>query len=79
MKNLQQLVWREITFHGFLVRSLVSKYQEEFDRTFPARVASGEIKYKEHIVRGLENAGEGILDVQSGKNFGKCVIVVADD
>ena len=79
MKNLQQLVWREITFHGFLVGSLVSKYQEEFDRTFPARVASGEIKYKEHVVRGLENAGQAILDVQSGKNTGKMVVVVADE
>ena len=58
---------------------LEAKYADEFFRTFPARVASGEIKYKEHTIRGLENAGEGILDVQSGKNFGKCVIVVADD
>ncbi|TBU57233.1 NAD(P)-binding protein [Dichomitus squalens] len=77
VKNLQQLVWREITFHGFLIVSLLAKYQEEFDRTFPARVASGEIKYKEHIVRGLENAGQGLVDVLTGKNFGKCVLVVA--
>ena len=79
MKNLQQLVRREITFHGFLVRSLVSKYQSEFDRTFPPRVASGEIKYKEHIVRGLENAGQGLVDVLKGANFGKSVIIVADE
>ncbi|TBU55126.1 NAD(P)-binding protein [Dichomitus squalens] len=79
VKNLQQLVWREITFHGFLIGSLMPKYQEEFDRTFPARVASGEIKYKEHIVRGLENAGQGLVDVLTGKNFGKTVLVVADE
>ena len=59
--------------------SLEHKYADEFFRTFPARVASGEIKYKEYLVRGLENAGEAILDVQSGKNFGKCVVVVADE
>ena len=72
-------MWREITFHGFLVGSLMPKYQDEFHRTFPARVASGEIKYKEHVVRGLENAGEALLDVLKGGNFGKSVVIVADE
>ena len=79
MKNLQLLLWKEIHLYGFLVFTLARKHAEAFFRDMPKQVASGEIKYKEHIVRGLENAGEGILDVQSGKNFGKCVIVVADD
>ena len=48
-------------------------------QTVPPRVASGEIKYKEHVVRGLENAGQAILDVQMGRNFGKSVVVVADE
>ena len=59
--------------------SLESKYADEFFRTFPARVARGEIKYKEHRVDGLEHAGQAILDVQSGKNTGKMVVVVADE
>ncbi|PIL25993.1 hypothetical protein GSI_11747 [Ganoderma sinense ZZ0214-1] len=79
VKNLQQLVWREITFHGFLVDSLMPKYREEFLRTFPIRVASGEIKYKEHVVHGLENAGQALLDVMKGGNFGKSVVIVADE
>ena len=72
-------VWREITFHGFLIASLMPKYAPEFFRTFPARVASGEIKYKEHRVYGLEKAGEALLEVLQGKNFGKSVVVVADE
>ncbi|KAI0788267.1 NAD(P)-binding protein [Fomes fomentarius] len=79
VKNLQQLVWREITFHGFLTGSLMPKYADEFFRTFPARVASGEIKYKEHRVEGLENAGHAIVDVLSGKNYGKMVVVVTEE
>ncbi len=79
MKNLQNLVWREVTFHGFLTTSLMDKYGDEFFRTVPARIASGEIKYKEHRVRGLENAGQAIVDVQNGKNFGKMVVVVAEE
>ncbi|KAI1792111.1 NAD(P)-binding protein [Ganoderma leucocontextum] len=79
VKNLQLLLWREITLHGFLFISLEPKYLEEFFKTIPKRIASGEIKYKEHIVRGLENAGQAILDVQMGKNLGKSVVVVADE
>ncbi|KAI0788286.1 NAD(P)-binding protein [Fomes fomentarius] len=79
VKNLQNLVWREVTFHGFLTTSLMDKYEDEFFRTVPARIASGEIKYKEHRVRGLENAGQAIVDVQNGKNFGKMVVVVAEE
>ncbi|KAM5544840.1 hypothetical protein V8D89_001738 [Ganoderma adspersum] len=79
VKNLQLLLWREITLHGFLFISLEPKYYEQFMKTIPKRVASGEIKYKEHVVRGLENAGQAIFDVQMGKNFGKSVVIVADE
>ena len=79
VKNLQLLIWREIHLYGFLAFSLMPKYREEFFRTMPSRVASGEIKYKEHRVKGLENAGQAILNVQSGKNTGKMVVVVADE
>ncbi len=79
VRNLQNLVWREITFHGFTVSSLIPKYGEEFHRTFPARVASGEIKYKEHRVYGIEKGGEALLEVLQGKNFGKAVVIVAEE
>ena len=65
--------------YGFVVSSLIPKYRAEFLRTFPARVASGEIKYKEHVTRGLERAGEALLDVLVGRNFGKSVLVLADE
>ncbi|KAI0692468.1 NAD(P)-binding protein [Cerioporus squamosus] len=79
VKNLQQLVWREITFNGFLIGSLIPKYDDEFYATMPGRVAKGEIKYKEHLVEGLENTGQAMLDVLHGNNFGKSVIVVAEE
>lgn len=79
VKNLQNIFWREITMHGFIAGSLMPKYAEEFHRTFPARVASGEIKYLEHRVYGLESFGQAVLDVQSGKNFGKMVVIVAEE
>ncbi|KAI0634325.1 NAD-P-binding protein [Trametes polyzona] len=79
VKNLMKIVSQELSVHGFIVGSLRHKYVAEFYKSFPARVASGEIKYKEHRVNGLEKAGEAILDVLKGGNFGKSVIIVADE
>ena len=79
VKNLFQIITKRLHIHGFVVSFLRHKYEDEFYATVPARVASGELKYNEYRVQGLERAGQAILDVQTGKNFGKCVIVVADD
>ncbi|KAI0649878.1 NAD-P-binding protein [Trametes meyenii] len=79
LRNLMKIVAFELQIHGFIVGSLRPKYESEFYATFPQRIASGEIKYKEDRVLGLENAGKAIADVQSGKNFGKSVVVVADE
>ena len=74
VKNLQQILWREVTLHGFLQASLESKWEDDFWRTFPARIASGEIRYREHPVRGLENSAQALVDVLKGHNFGTCVV-----
>ncbi|PIL32414.1 hypothetical protein GSI_05660 [Ganoderma sinense ZZ0214-1] len=79
VKNLTKILSRELSINGFIVSSLRAKYVDAFYAEFPARVARGEIQYKEYPVRGLAEAGQAIADVQSGKNFGKCVLIVADD
>jgi len=43
------------------------------------KVASGEVKYKEHIFHGLQSDGDAILVVQQGTNTGNAVVHVADD
>ncbi|KAI0750202.1 NAD(P)-binding protein [Daedaleopsis nitida] len=79
VKNMQNLIWRQVTLHGFLVTELWAKYLEDFYKTMPALVASGDMKYMEHRVKGLENAGQALLDVMNGRNIGKMVVVVADE
>jgi len=41
-------------------------------------LSSGQIKYREHLVDGLESAPEAFIGMLEGKNFGKLVIRVND-
>lgn len=54
------------------------KYLSEFWDVLPGKLASGELKYKDHVYRGLESAGEGFLDLMLGRNVGKSVVLLAD-
>jgi len=51
----------------------------EFYQTIPPRVARGELKMKEHIYNGLENAEQALVDLLKGKNNGKVVVVVGKE
>lgn len=65
--------------HGFINGNWFGKYREQFYQEVPKLVKEGKIQYQEDITRGLEHAGQGILDVQQGTNKGKKVILVADE
>jgi NADPH-dependent curcumin reductase CurA len=78
-QNLMEVFSRSITISGFIVYRLFSKFLAQFSAEMPARVASGEIKYREHVYDGLANSGEAILAVQKGQNTAKAVIHVADE
>ncbi|KAL6300893.1 NAD(P)-binding protein [Sparassis latifolia] len=79
VKNLGLIVGKELQISGFIVGSLYAKYEEQFHKEIPKGVASGEIKYSEDVTKGLENAGQAILDVQLGRNNGKKIIRVANE
>ena len=40
---------------------------------------SGELKYREDIVDGLDRAPEAFIGLLQGRNFGKLVVRLADD
>ena len=76
LKNLNKLYQFEITMNGFIGTTLVPKYPE-FYTEIPKRIASGQIKYKEDIMEGLENAAYAIDGIYKGKNTGKLIVAVA--
>lgn len=78
-RNLGAIVTKEISINGFLITHRGATYRDQFYKEVPKLIKEGKIKYKEDITRGLENAGQALLDQQQGKNFGKTVILVASE
>ena len=62
--------------HRFFV---VTEWLNQFEKTTAIlleHIKSGDLKYKETITRGFENAPQALRDVLSGKNFGKQIIEI---
>ena len=62
--------------HRFFV---VTEWLNQFEKTTAIlleHIKSGDLKYKETITQGFENAPQALRDVLSGKNFGKQIIKI---
>jgi len=79
ISNMRLTASQRLTIRGLLVGDWESKYGDEFYNEIPPKIARGEIRYTEHVVRTLDEAGQLILDVQKGDNKGKAVIVLANE
>ena len=62
--------------HRFFV---VTEWMNEFEKTTSVlheHVRNGDIKYRETVTDGFQNAPQALRDVLSGKNFGKQIIKI---
>jgi NADPH-dependent curcumin reductase CurA len=64
---------------GFIIFDDYAHRYGEFVSQMSTWLKEGKIKYREHIVDGLENAPLAFIGLLEGKNFGKLVIRVAND
>jgi NADPH-dependent curcumin reductase CurA len=69
---------RRLMFRGFIVFDHVD-LEDDFLRDVGAWIRSGEIKYREHIVEGIESTVDAFLGLFEGANFGKLLVRVSDD
>jgi NADPH-dependent curcumin reductase len=69
---------KKIKVQGFIIFDDFNHKYEEFAQQMMAWIKHGDIKYREHLVEGLENAPEAFNGLLEGKNFGKLVVKVAD-
>jgi NADPH-dependent curcumin reductase CurA len=63
---------------GFIVSDHFTQ-MDGFWKEVPAAVKAGTIRYREDIVKGIENAPEAFMGLLKGKNFGKLLVQVSED
>lgn len=67
----------KVKVEGFIIfDSFPKSLYQTFRDDMTAWLSEGRVSYKEQIIDGLENAGDGLNDVLLGRNFGKVVVKV---
>ena len=74
---MMTLLKRRIRVQGFIIFEDYGSQFGEFRKQMKEWFEAGKIRYREHIVNGLENAPEALMGLLQGKNFGKLVVRVA--
>jgi len=74
--TMRDVLSKSLTIRGFINYDFAELYPD-FLREVGARVKSGEIRYKEDIVDGLENTPTAFIGMLNGRNFGKLLVRVA--
>jgi NADPH-dependent curcumin reductase len=72
------LLVKRATVTGFIVSDHFGD-MDGFWKEVPAAVKAGKIKYREDIVKGIDNAPEAFIGLLKGRNFGKLLVQVSDD
>src|ERR1700719_4344200 len=77
--TMREIMSKSLTLRGFINYDFAAQYYSDFLREIGAGIADGRIRYREHIVDGLENAPEAFIGMLDGHNFGKLIVRVAVD
>ncbi|ACI59559.1 Alcohol dehydrogenase zinc-binding domain protein (plasmid) [Rhizobium leguminosarum bv. trifolii WSM2304] len=70
---LEVALWKRMQIRGFGVDEHSDQF-ENFQRDVGGWVKEGEIKYREDVVQGLENAAEAFPRLFTGGNFGRLIV-----
>src|ERR1700757_4984137 len=76
--NLMAAVRKRLKIQGFIVSDQWQRFDEYRAMAAPL-VRSGELKYREDVVEGLDRAPEAFIGLLNGRNFGKLLIKLGDD
>lgn len=74
---MRSILSKSLLLRGFIQREFVAQYPD-FLRDVSAWIASGEVRYREDIVDGLDNAPAAFIGLLEGRNFGKLIVRIAE-
>lgn len=73
------LLIKRVKMQGFIVFDDYGHRYNEFSEAMLPWLNAGKIKYKEHLVEGMDNTVEAFIGLLEGKNFGKLVVRLGPD
>ncbi|WHS91829.1 NADP-dependent oxidoreductase (plasmid) [Sinorhizobium kummerowiae] len=74
---MRAILSKSLLLRGFIQREFVYQYPD-FLCDVSAWIASGEVRYREDVVDGLDNAPSAFIGLLDGQNFGKLIVRVGD-
>ncbi len=77
-RNLGEMIYKFVSIRGFVV-SKFEDMKEQFRQDMSAWIESGQIKYHETVLQGIENAPSAFIGLFSGNNNGKMLVKLAND
>jgi NADPH-dependent curcumin reductase CurA len=75
--NLRPLITRRAMMKGFIVSDHYDRFPAFLEEVTPL-VRDGRVRYREHIVDGLDAAPAALIGLFEGRNFGKMLVRVSD-
>jgi NADPH-dependent curcumin reductase CurA len=76
---MRAILVKRLAVRGFIISDGHEHRRGDFMISMVAWLRAGQIKYREHVVQGLERAPEAFLDMLAGRNFGKVVVALESD
>ena len=73
---MANILIKRLTVQGFIIFDDYGDRYDEFARQMSEWFKAGKIKYREHMVKGLEQAPEAFIGLLQGTNFGKLVVQI---
>lgn len=71
------LLMRQVKVQGYIVTQHYHRHPAFLD-DMTQWLADGQLRYREDIVEGLENAPQALIGLLEGRNFGKLLVKVSD-
>lgn len=77
-RNMRFFIPKRVRMQGFLVYDFYHRWPEGLAR-MASWIKSGELKYREDVVDGIENAPAAFLKLFQGENFGKLLVKLGEE
>lgn len=72
--TMAQIMGKSVTLRGFIQTEYAEAQMDDFLREAGQWVAEGELRHREHVYQGLENAPIALIEQLKGRNFGKVLV-----